>query len=166
MARREWLEVVNIEAWRCNWDDPIPLHRREWFAADHLQAWRWNFAERSHWSNKFKPWLEAMIGGDFRQRLHMHGMSVMAELNWWVFVAQFMAPPIKKQMLVKVSDTIQDADLFMDGDTRSEEISFDAPATPMPVIVAHPCRCSKCKEETKNRRGDGLDEPQWPSFEC
>ena len=33
------------------------------------------------------------------------------------------------------------------------------------VIVVHPRRCNKCKEATKNRRGDGLDEPQWPKLE-
>ena len=95
----------------------------------------------------------------------MRGTSIMTELSWWVFVAQFMAPPIKNQLLVKVSDTIQYADLLINGDTSSEETSFVAQATPMPIIVAHPCRCNKCKEETKNRRGDGSDEPQWPSFE-
>ena len=160
MARREWLEAVSLEAWRCKWDNPIPLHDREWLEAVHLEAWRWNFAERSHWSDKFKPGLEALMGGDFRQKLYMHGKSVMTELNWWFFVAQFMAPPIKKQLLVKVSDTIQYADLFIDGNTSSEETSFVAQATPMPVIVVHPCRCNKCKEEKKNRRVDGSDEPQ------
>jgi len=44
-------------------------------------------------------------------------------------------------------------------------INGDAQATPMPVIVLHPCRCNDCKEKTKDRRGDGSDEPQWPSFE-
>ena len=102
-----------------------------------VEAWRWHFVEA------------------FGQQLHMRGKSIMTELNWWVFVA-FMAPPIKQQLLDKVSDTIKYADLLIDGDTISE----------VPVIVAHPCRCNTCKEETNNRRGDGSDEPQWPSFEC
>ena len=63
-----------------------------------VEAWRWHFVE------------------DFGQQLHMRGKSIMTELNWWVFVA-FMAPPIKQQLLDKVSDTIKYADLLIDGDT-------------------------------------------------